>query len=213
MGGCTAVAMARLERWSSVVEATAALDAAMPAVRAKLRADMSVGVAGDCWHAEVVKTAVASDGWHFRKLDLSIVDLRRELRSGNFLVDGHLNDSYVRRRERGDDLIIGSINLPPGYTRVPTDPDDTTTPADNPAGWRHSIAVRDGTILEKEFSTSAEALWLDDHNQPEADKGYFYRVLKVYKVWRCHAGAAGCKGECVGLGARAARASKRVRAD
>jgi hypothetical protein len=61
-----------------------------------------------------------------------------------------------------------------------------TTPASNEAGWRHSIAVRDGQILEKEFNMSTNWLWLDENNCPDHSKGYMYKILKVYEILPSH---------------------------
>ena len=76
--------------------------------------------------------------------------------------------------------------------------DDETTPVDNPHGWRHSIAVGGGNVLEKEFRMSAQWLWLDK-SQPDPTKGYMQKILKVYRIAKCRSKASGCKGQCLKL--------------
>lgn len=200
-GGCTAVGLAKLGVFPSVDEAKAKLNALIPKVAAKLGRtgeDVAafVGVEDDCWHPEVVKRAVIDEGWHFHKLHLSSVDLREEVKSGSLLIDGVLNDSYVRTTRRGDSTILGLTPEGDGFVRVPTDPDDTTSPITNEAGWRHMIATRNGQVLEKEFSLPTDWLWLGFNSQPDPKKGYLYKVLKVYRVFKCKSKRKGCKGEC-----------------
>ena len=133
----------------------------------------------DYWHPEVVKVAVVGARFDFKKLDLGEVDLRTEAQEGGCLIDGVLNSSYVKR-ESGKEV------------RIDTDPDDTTTPVDNEGGWRHSIAVRNGRILERQFTTSADWLWLGANNQPDTSKGYLYKVLKVYRITKRSTKQRGC---------------------
>ena len=177
-GGCTAVALSKIGVFTSVEETKAKLDAQIPIYSSMVREDLRkpefVGVPGDRWHPDVVKRAVIDAGWHWRKLKLSEVSLATELKEGMYLVDGVLNDSFVKR-VRGKE------------ERFNTDESDPTDPRQNEAGWRHCFAVEDGRILEKEFEMSTDWLWLKD-NKPDPDKGYFYKVLKVYRITRCTGG-------------------------
>ena len=124
--------------------------------------------------------AVTKRGFHFRKLDLSSVDLSKEFSSGKYLVDGILNNSFVKRVGRG------------ACERFDTDPVDTTNPRQNPGGWRHSVAVCDGRVLEKEFVMSAMWLWLKG-SKPDPDRGYMLKILRVVRIYKC-VGTADCKG-------------------
>ena len=186
-GGCVAVALSKLKLFASAATAKQALNTQLATYSAKCRPDYRVpehvGVADDHWHPEVVKMAVVEANFHFHKLDLDSVDLATELRGGSFLVDGVLNDSFVQ-------LVNGKAMA------YDTDPADQSSPPDNEAGWRHAIAVSHGRILEKEFEMSAQWLWLDDANKPDPLQGYLFKVLKVYRIFRCTSHHAGCKGRC-----------------
>ena len=169
-------------------KATQALDAQIAPFAASLpklsqRVPSFVGVPGVSWPPEVVKRAVVNAGWHMEKLDLAKVDLREELQQGRYLLDGVLNDKFVQV-VNGEEVTFF------------TDEEDKTTPANNQAGWRHSIAVRDGRILEKEFETSADWLWLGEGNRPDPLKGYLYKILIVYRLTKCVSRDPGCKGGC-----------------
>ena len=147
------------------------------------RAPAFVGVPDDRWHNRVVNLAVIQAGWHMTKLDLAKVDLREELRQGRYLIDGVLNDKFVQVVDGKEETFLA-------------DEEDKTTPADNQAGWRHSIGVRDGHILEKEFATSIDSLWLGEGNRPDPCKGYMYKVLVVYRLTKCVSRDPTCKGGC-----------------
>ena len=188
-GGCAAHALSKLGVFPSVAVASARLNGKIAPVAATLRADQRVpafvGVANDRWHPEVVKRAVIAEGFHFRKLPLASVNLCEELKRGRYLIDGVLNDSFVKvERQRGKRRAV----------RYDTDPDDPTTPNDNPAGWRHAIAVCDGRVLDREVDMPADWLWLK-RSTPDPSKGYMHSVLKVYRISACM-GGAGCKGGC-----------------
>ena len=130
---------------------------------------MYYGVPDDRWHPKVVQQTVIDAGYDFRKVDLNNVELRKQLKKGSYLVDGVLNKRYVMM-DKGQQVECFD------------DTGDNTTPWSNEAGWRHSIAVRDGRILEKEFAMSANWLWLDANNRPNSSKGYMYKILKVYEI-------------------------------
>ena len=186
-GGCVAVGLSKLGVFRSEEAAKAALNAQIAIYAAKCRPDHAVpehvGVPNVRWHPHVVASAVLETKHNFRKLDLASVDLASELKDGDFLVDGVLNDSFVK-------LVKGKAE------RYSTDPEDASSPRTNEAGWRHAIAVSDGRILEKEFDMSARWLWLGVNNRPDPDKGYMFKVLKVYRIFKCKSSCVGCKGQC-----------------
>jgi len=183
-GGCTAWALTKLGVYPSGEVAKSSLNEQLELFSAKVRPYQRVpeflGVPDDRWHKETVQMAVTKRGFHFRKLDLSSVDLSKEFSSGKYLVDGILNNSFVKRVGRG------------AFERFDTDPDDTTNPRQNPGGWRHSVAVCDGRVLEKEFVMSAMWLWLKG-STPDPDQGYMLKILRVVRIYKC-VGTADCKG-------------------
>ena len=141
------------------------------------------GVDDDHWHAKVVASAVQGAGYHFRKLDLAAIDLAAELatRRGTFLIDGTLNDTYVD--ERG--------------AAIQTDPTDETTAAQEPARWRHAVAVVNGVVREQQHQeVELACLHLNADGRPDATKGYMREILKVYRIWQC-TGGEGCRGVCM----------------
>ena len=173
-GGCTATALAKLGVFRTVRLAMDALNANIDVVKQKMRPDAAAdyfGVPDDRWHPEAVKLSVTDAGYDFRKLKLQTVELRTLLKNGSYLIDGVLNDHYVMM-DKGRQVDCYD------------DTGDTTTPASNEAVWRHSIAVRDGQILEKEFNMSSKWLWLDANNRLDRTKGYMYKILKVYEITR-----------------------------
>lgn len=165
-GGCLAVALFRLNIFQTKKAAMNALDAELFQCWSSGSADALPGIPQDHWHEEVVKAALLRKGYDLDKVDLSGVSLATELKKGQFLIDGVLNDSYE----------TGSAEV------WRTDPEDETSPRDNEDGWRHSIAVSDGWIREKEFSLRTKWLWLDEDNRADPDKGYLFKVHKVYRV-------------------------------
>ena len=129
------------------------------------------------------------EDFHFRKLDLAVVDLAEMLKTGGFLVDGTLNKYYCD----GDPDEEGSW--------VIVDPTDPTDPATSPGDWRHAIPVIDGIIHEqKGDKIDARWLWLGEGkgpNQPHLERGYMREILKVFGVWKCTATGKNwerCKG-------------------
>jgi hypothetical protein len=206
-GGCVAHVIAALDVFPSVKEAMQKLNAQISIVKLKFRTDQQVpgfiGIPNDRWHPEVVKAAVVNEGFHFRKLNLAKVDLREEVKWGDLMFDGVLNDTYVRRWVKDDkhldpEWVEDDVNLSKGYIRLRTDPDDKTTAANNEAGWRHAIAVRNRKIVDKEVEMSAAYLWLGDDNRPDVNRSYFRKIYKVYRIFKCATGKVGCKGECGG---------------
>ena len=141
--------------------------------------------ADESWHPKVVEQAFLSQGYHFHKVDLSAVDLNNTLKDGEYLVDGVLNNTFSKMHKGRE-------------YRYDTDPDDTTTPYNNEANWRHSFAVCKGEIFEIRpggFTMSTKWLWIGADNTPDRDKGYFYKIFEVYRIRVCK-GKTGCKGEC-----------------
>ena len=183
-GGCTAWTLFNLGVVPSAEAAKIRLNEQLEPFAAKIRPHQRVpeflGVPDDRWHKEVVQMAVKEEGFHFRKLDISSADLAKGFKSGNYLVDGILNNSFVKQR-RGV------------YERFDTDPDDTTDPRQNPGGWRHSTAVCDGRVLEKGFDMSVKWLWMNG-SKPDPDRGYMLRILRVVRIYKC-VGTACCKGK------------------
>ena len=175
-GGCTAWALFKLG-------VSASPEAAMTALNNRIGNNIWCKE-NDTWHPEVVKKAVIDAGFHFHKVELAHCDLRSKLKKGMYIVDGVLNDSYVKRGYAGIE-----------YRQV-TDPEDSTTPYNNEGAWRHAIAVSDGQVLEKEFDMSSLWLWLDDSNNIDRTKGYMYKICKVYRISKC-SGVHGCRGACV----------------
>jgi len=191
-GACTAVALTSLKVFDNKSDAIKALDARilvfMLTIRPDFRTPEHVGVAGDRWHQDIVKQAVVSMGYHFHKLDLNIVSLKDALKSGTYLVDGVMNNSHLRRGHHGKMYWIEQ------------DPADSSDPRTEEMKWRHSIAVRDGRVLDPNYGTdmSVRYLWLDANNEPDRDKGYMLKLLKVYRIFKCKTGDAKCRGECCG---------------
>lgn len=209
-GGCVAHVMAALHVFPSAEEAMQKLNEQITIVKPKFCAQQQVpefiGIPNDRWHPEVVKAAVVKlkENYHLRKLDLAKVDLREEVKWGSLMFDGVLNDTYVRRRVIGDnqldpEWVVNGASLSKGYIRLCTDPDDKTTAASNVAGWRHAIAVRSGWILDREIEMSADYLWLEGGNRPDVERGYFRKIYKVYRIFKCATGKVDCKGECAGF--------------
>jgi hypothetical protein len=187
-GGCTAWALYKLGVFPTVEVAKVRLNEQLEPFSAKSRPDQRVpeylGVPDDRWHKEVVGMSVKMEGFHFRKLDIFSVDLSKEFKAGKYLVDGILNDTYVKQC-RGV------------YEWFYTDPDDETDPRQDPGGWRHAVAVCDGRVLERGFAMSAMSakwLWLNGSNS-DPGRGYMLRILRVVRIYKCTAtGIAGCKG-------------------
>lgn len=191
-GGCTAVALWKIGVFASKSDACSTLNAAIetykPTIRSDYRVPEHVGVPDDRWHQAVVKEAVISKGFHFHKIDIATVSLKDEFKKGTFLVDGVMNNRHLRRGSGGNMYLIEP------------DPDDKTDPREEEMHWRHSIAVRDGRVLDPATGTdmSTAYLWLDANNVPDPDKGYMLKILKVYRIFKCKTNDPKCRGECCG---------------
>ena len=177
-GGCTAWALSKLHVFDSVDSATRGLNANIGSCPWSRE--------NDTWHSQVVRRAVINRQYHMKKVDLRSEHLGTLLKKGDYLIDGVLNSSYV--------YLYGGFEI-----RQPTVPDDTTTPYSNEAAWRHSVAVSNGRILEKEFTMGAKWLWLRENNVPDRERGYMYKIFKVYRMYACNRPGQGCGGGCAAL--------------
>ena len=212
-GGCVAHALHAAGVWNTAPDAMAALNAEIEPVRRKFRPDQRgeeyVGKPNDRWHPEVVQRAVVNKGYHFRKVDLINGNLKKEMESGCFLVDGVLNDTYVIPMEKDEyepEWVASDNTLPEGKGRLYTCPGDETSPDDDEAGWRHAILVKDGRVLDRQVEKAATlSLHLGNDNKPDPDKGYMRKIYKVYRIFPCTAKEKGCKGECEGKQKRKAQ--------
>ena len=131
---------------------------------------------GHCYHHSALR--IPGEVVQVRLAPLLPRNFAEELNNGRYLIDGVLNDSFVK-------LVKGK--------EVPydTDPADASNPRENEAGWRHAIAVQDGRVLEREFDMSIKWLWLDG-STPCPKRGYMLKVLVVYRITAC--AGAGCSG-------------------
>jgi hypothetical protein len=177
-GGCVAWSLFMLGLFKSVDGAKKELNDCISTASV----DPKWSVPDDTWHPEVVKQAVTKQGYHFNKINLETANLRAELKTGDLLVDGVLNNSFVKSW-RGEE------------SRYYTDEEDTTTPVNNEGGWRHATAVHNGHILDKEIDMPVRWMWICSDNKPDKDKAYFYKICKVYRIVKC-TGPLGCKGAC-----------------
>ena len=88
--------------------------------------------------------------------------------------------------------------------KYPGDPINVTV--DQQANnWNHTIAVVDGKLLDFEVTEPLSSLWLRQDNQPDPERGYMRTIRKVWRVYKCCAGAdlkGVCKGECSVIGMR-----------
>jgi hypothetical protein len=177
-GGCVAWSLFMLGLFKSVDGAKKELNDCISTASV----DPKWSVPDDTWHPEVVKQAVTKQGYHFNKINLETANLRAELKTGDLLVDGVLNNSFVKSW-RGEE------------SRYYTDEEDKTTPVNNEGGWRHATAVHNGRILDKEIDMPVRWMWICSDNKPDKDKAYFYKICKVYRIVKC-TGPLGCKGAC-----------------
>jgi hypothetical protein len=194
-GKCTAYSLLHLGIFPDMETAVTALDAMAAQILAKRRSEVfgdypedKVYKKGEEWHLEVIKAVVVAKGFHFKKLDLSKVDLKEELASGSFFLDGVLNNTFIKGRRRFE-----------------TD-DDTSDPAQDEKRWRHAIAVKDGMVYEQPGAFhgkpfTAKYLWIDDENRADLQRGYMRKILRVYRVSRCTSSEP-CRGKCLPLARR-----------
>ena len=100
--------------------------------------------------------------------ELKDVDLAPMLQSGNFLIDGRLNQTFKRGKKT--------------YHQLPFE-----------APGRHSIACIDGKIVDSAYlkdypghKLSASVLHLKKGTgTPDKKMGFFRDIRKVYRVWAC----------------------------
>jgi hypothetical protein len=191
-GGCTAHALSALGLFGTKSEAQEALNKEIQSVLAKERnknpnyPEAKVGIINEQWCSEVVKNAIIAQQYHLTKLKIEITDLKQTLKSGTYLIDGVLNNSYVKR-------VQGKLKT------FKTDPGDIGPgPAQDETRWRHAIAIKDGTILEQQDQRlSISWLWLNENSIPDLSKGYMRKILKVYRITSCTGDGCLCKGRAL----------------
>eukprot|EP01048_Picozoa_sp_COSAG05_P015553 COSAG05_NODE_1885_length_3893_cov_2.980232_4_plen_170_part_00 len=127
-----------------------------------------VYVPNDRWCSVVINTTCIENGVKgFEKLNLKEVNLKDDLKSGSFFIDGIQNRDWQKQVKYVND---------PAYTGAGPDTD--------PESWRHSIAVIDGMIHEQNEQkiSSTRWLWLNDDNTVDVNKGYMRNILIVYRL-------------------------------
>ena len=110
------------------------------------------------------------------------VDLRELLKEdGMFLLDGTLNQVWFDGEE---ERITGETRVTTDGVVVPAE----VGPAELPRAWRHSVAIKNGFILEYTMDGiekhNVKLLWIgSDGVTADLNKGYFREILKVYRVF------------------------------
>ena len=110
------------------------------------------------------------------------VDLRELLKGdGMFLLDGTLNQVWFDGEE---ERITGETRVTTDGVVVPAE----IGPAELPRAWRHSVAIKNGFILEYTMDGiekhNVDLLWIgSDGVTADLNKGYFREILKVYRVF------------------------------
>jgi len=190
-GGCWASTLARAGVFSSVGEATPALNAQIDPVWDELRRggrpnatreDAGVPEKG-LWHPRVVDKAAWKAGYRITKVPIDPthkepVDLRRLLQQGTYAIEGIQNKVYYHGAKKEDRWGKGVV----GPERAPAD-------------WRHVACVKDGVLLDWEFDEAGvrhadggamplSVLWLRAGNAVVVKMGYFRSILKVYRIER-----------------------------
>ena len=182
-GGCTAHALFKLGVFATVGQAKVALNAAGEQILAKHREEerrdyerRRVYKADDYWLHEVIKVAVVKAGYNFHKLNLVQDSLAEEVRKGAVLIDGIQNQHWMKGTVSDETNPHCSWHTnAPDYTGL--------GPEEAPGRWRHSIAVKNGRVLEQQDDEfSARWLWMGDTNLPNPERGYMRRILKAYTV-------------------------------
>lgn len=201
-GGCTAAALVALGVFSTVAEASCSLDSFIGPVHEevcklspKLKACReSAGTPGMAWSVDVVKRAVTSQGYHFKKVRLA--NLSAAIDAGHkLLLDGILNSAYCLPSSRKRRHL---------FTRAELQDSD---PARDSGSWRHSIAIVAGKIVDDAHLSaplgmppcpgriSAGCLHLRDGRACK-DRGYLREVCKAYRIFVCQSQECGCRGNC-----------------
>ena len=191
-GGCTATALSAIGVFSSTEAAVDGLDAEIPHHHKKMCKERGqceeseAGIYGEQWHPEVIKRAVVAAGCHCKSLPINpsqagCVDLRTKLTKGSYLAVGVTNNQWWK----------GKTKQPLKYPDWPAD-----APANDTAGWVHSIAVVDGQVCDFQMRQPISALWLEKNNQPDPRKGYMRTIRKAWRLRKCTRPGTGCKGAC-----------------
>jgi hypothetical protein len=172
--GCAAMASLDL-LGSTRTEVANKLDACIDPVLELFNKDRDhdrcrVGIDGEQWHICVIRRALknARSASYFKKQVVSqhggCLSL---LHSGSFLIDGHLNRSYL--------CPGGQRVFQPGHEE-----DDRSEDS-----WRHCIAVKDGRLYSSglpDCGLPVSNLWLDKEGRPDQERSYLRRFLRVYRV-------------------------------
>ena len=156
-----------------------------------------VGVENQIWHKEVVQRAVIDAGYHFFKVQIDPThpeqaNLRKEFKTGSFLVEGLLNPRWLPAGKKADK----STNWIERY------PDEAGPVESNPLdSWWHMTGVKNGKILDWEFAAngdrldcSADCFWLRDNSTPDPNKGYMRSFRRVYRIEKCTKAKGNCSG-------------------
>ena len=178
-GGCDARALTAIGVWDNEAEAKAALDVRIDPTHTKfLTRDRDcplkkAGVDGEQWAFETVSSAVKEAGWHMIKAqkiegknELTDIDLCELMKKGgSYLLDGSLNNSYVRGTKK---------HVLPGFN-----PDDS----------RHSTAVVEGKVHDHPVwilggIMPMSCLWLNG-SIPNHKKGFMRKLHRAYRVAKC----------------------------
>ena len=141
------------------------------------------GTEGNVWHPRCVVKAAWKAGYRMQKVERDpteegAVDLRVILKSdGVYAIEGIQNKTYYHGKRKVDKW---GPNVE-GPEVVPNE-------------WRHVIAWKDGVGLDWEFDETTGKrhadggvvpladLWLRAGNKVKPGKGYFRKILKVYKI-------------------------------
>jgi len=179
-GGCVAVALQKLLKFTSQKQAALALDEMREEHRKAVRPDQDneafLGIPSQTWHIEIVKKVVVEEGYDFRdqkKKAKAILKAQKAGETATYLVDGVVNDHYTRPF---DSKIIKP------YCEDAT---DYGTPRTHPHHWAHTVAVKTEGYKAYVFQDRwmpLSVLWLDEDGRPDKEKGLMYEIRKVYRV-------------------------------
>ena len=194
-GGCDARALWRMGVCTSEEEAKGLLNSMIDPMWEMFKRTQPdcprerAGVDDVEWAFELVKKAVVSRGFHFKKVqslvegakELSDMDLDAMLKEGgSFLIDGYINQPHYFRGGKKLQLRIASE-----------------------CDRRHSTAVVSYEVMDDPRwilggRMSAKNLWLNRRSQPNRKKGFMRDILRAYKIYKCCMPVGTeCRGACV----------------